>query len=229
MAGVATSAAAEVPAPDPEIVLRDDLVGRHGEALLSLLSAGADGPLIAVLDGETPSLDVERQRLQTADIAVEVLDRASYEVIRRLEAAGTVHFAKGGFRELHRSPRLDDGGRAARLERAGELTAAADRKLRMAALLAGGGFLAESGPPVCESMALALHALAAVGESEPSDGDDDLAGLAGRLHEAALLPIELKRGIEAEPAESESLTVAERLVAHVRTLIEHAGRPSHCS
>ena len=219
--------AAEAAAPDPAMALRDALVGRHGEGLLSLFATGEDGPLIAVLDAAPSVLEAERRRLREDDVAVEVLDRESYETLRRLEAAGALRFADGETRELHRSPRLDDDGRAALLERARELAGAADRKLRMAALLAGGGFMAESGAPAGEAVTLALRALATAGEKRFGDEEPDSDELVDRLHEADILPLELKRGIEAAQGDGSALAAAEDLMAHIRTVLEDAGaRPT---
>jgi hypothetical protein len=217
---MADSTPPEAEAPDPASRLRDDLLERHGEGLLSLVSPD-DGPLIAVIEGNQDILQGERQRLtEIADLAVEVMDRQTFETIRRLEVSGVLRFTGGEMRELHRSPRLDDDGKTARLEEARQLAAEADRKLRMASLLAGGGFEAESRTPAGEALEIALRSLTvAAGMSDPRDDarSDDLLDT---LSEGDLLPLELKRGIEATQESEAILGVAGNLLSHVRGFLE---------
>ncbi len=230
---MAETAEADDEARDPALELRDDLLARHGEGLLTLLSpgpaqdpGGKAGPLVLVLDAAPEELDNERRRLKQEGLAVEVLDRESFATIRRLEAAGVLRFTGGEASELYRSPRLDDGARAVRLERARELAGEADRKLRMAALLAGGGFEAESQAPASEAATIALRALGVVHDQiKPENGGDpsqdgEAAELLDRLSADNLLPLELKRGVEAAKTAGPALAVAGDLLAHVRGLLD---------
>ncbi len=98
---------------------------------------------------------------------LEVLDRATYEAVRRLADAGVLQLFLGGDGEpLYRSPVLSatssrrDELRRRRLANAREHLAAAERKLRMTRLLAGHGFGAEAVTPLAESLDAGLLALA---------------------------------------------------------------------
>src|SRR5882724_11688391 len=107
----------------------------------------------------------DRLRRENGDAAprIEVVDRAAFEAIGRLVAAGLIAFV-GEPQSLHRSPALL-AGRGDRLrERARDLLAQARRKLRMATLLAEGGFDPEARPPLLEAIALAVGAGAALAD-----------------------------------------------------------------
>ena len=162
------AAPAETAAPD--VALRDDLTARHGDALLLLEARkAADGSetFLAVIDGDAASVQRERERLaeDAAAPRVEVLDRATYEAIERLTAAGLVHKAGDAPRDLVRSPQLGADAAAVQRERmakGAEHLAAAERKLRMAMLLAQGGFAEEAMPALSDGLALAANARALI-------------------------------------------------------------------
>jgi superfamily II DNA or RNA helicase len=169
--------AAPVPAPAAEPVpaqsLRDELAGRHGDALL-LIEAhrGVDGSetLLAVLDGEAAAAERQR-RADTGASTVEVLDRTTYETIQRLSRAGILHAAPEQRRELFRSPHLAAPAIARERERIAkgtELLGGAERKLRMALVLAQGGFAAEAMPALNECLALAADARKMMAGDEPT-------------------------------------------------------------
>ena len=84
---------------------------------------------------------VEQQRQAAADgPRVEVIDRRSYETMQRLAGAGALP-SSGQGQELFRSDRLAASAaeqRRQRLARSAEVLGAAERKLRMALLLAEG-------------------------------------------------------------------------------------------
>jgi superfamily II DNA or RNA helicase len=167
--------------PPPAISLRDDLMTRHGDALLLLQARKtADGHevLLVVLDADVATVDGERGRLAGAADAdtprIEVLDRATYETIGRLTDAGLLHAISEGQSDVVRSSRLpDDAAEAVRRQRmaqCAEWLGSAERKLRMAMLLAGGGFAEEAMPAFNECMELARNAQAAVrGEAIESE------------------------------------------------------------
>lgn len=104
---------------------------------------------------------VEQQRQAAADgPRVEVIDRRSYETMQRLAGAGALP-SSGQGQELLRSDRLAASAaeqRRQRLARSAEVLGAAERKLRMALLLAEGGFAAEAMPALDECVALAANA-----------------------------------------------------------------------
>ena len=107
--------------------------------------------------------------------AVEPIDPATFAAIERLVAAGILQFTSSGAAALHRSAVLDrqpeeeDRERRLRAQRAREVFAQAERKVRMAAVLAGGGFPVEGLPPLREGIELTVEALARFAGKETAD------------------------------------------------------------
>jgi hypothetical protein len=160
-------------APEPPQSLRDTLVERHGDRLLLLESyRAADGAetLLAVLS-EADGAAAERARLSGMEgPRIEVLDREAYEAVQRLASAGLVHAAPTERPELYRSPRLAAAvsePEQQRMAKGAELLGGAERKLRMALLLAQGGFATEALPALTECMALADSARQLMAGSTP--------------------------------------------------------------
>jgi hypothetical protein len=155
------------PAPAPAPNLRDELIQRHGDALLLLESRrAADGTevLLAVL-GDADVAAAEQQRLASADgPRVEVVDRRAYDAIGRLAGTGAL---AGASDELHRSPSL--AGAERQQAKGAEFLGNAERKLRMALLLADGGFAAEALPVLDECLALAAKARKVMAGDDPLD------------------------------------------------------------
>jgi hypothetical protein len=133
--------------------------------------AGGRDSILAVLagDGAAAAREQDRLRRENGDAAprIEVVDRAAFEAIGRLVAAGLIAFVGEPPQALHRSPALLAGRGDRRRERARDLLAQARRKLRMATLLAEGGFDPEARPPLLEAIALAVGA-ALADEVEPA-------------------------------------------------------------
>jgi SNF2-related domain/Helicase conserved C-terminal domain len=129
----------------PEEALVADLVARHGDkALLVEACRGADGRprILAVLELDKSALAGEAARLSSIEtFAIEVIDRATWIAMRRLESTGLLQFTHES-RLLHRSATLNvEGAESASSEqRAAELMGEALRALRMAKVLASGGF-----------------------------------------------------------------------------------------
>ncbi len=74
---------------------------------------GADGrvQVLAVLDLDRDALAAEAKRLATNDgagPAVEVIDRATWLAMRRLQSSGMLQFVDEAVRVLHRAPELAD-------------------------------------------------------------------------------------------------------------------------
>ncbi|HZF08521.1 MAG TPA: DEAD/DEAH box helicase, partial [Thermoanaerobaculia bacterium] len=150
--------------------LRDDLLQLWGERLLHLeIREEPPGPatpaILAVLDRPT---EADRQeitaRMPATVGTVEVVDRATFAAIERLAAAGFLQLAHGG-RPLHRSPtlapgRADDEERRVRQARAREIFLQGERRVRMAAVLAGGGFPVESLPHLRDGLEQVLRGMA---------------------------------------------------------------------
>ena len=171
----------------PEEALAAELIARHGErALLIEARSGADGAskLVAVLDLDPADLEAARSAVTAARVssvsatgpggsapgglAVEVIDRATWLMMRRLAAVGLLHFVNEP-RVLYRAATFDEDHAAAKSAAAtggveeasdaaaeerrhvmtlfGQLTEEADRTLRKARLLASGGF-PEDAPPL---------------------------------------------------------------------------------
>ncbi|HWN53385.1 MAG TPA: DEAD/DEAH box helicase, partial [Xanthobacteraceae bacterium] len=133
----------------PEEILVADVVERHGDkVLLAEARHGIDGrpKLLVVLDLDPPTLAAETARLSSVDsIAVDVLDRATWLAMQRFAASGLLQFTHES-RLLHRSATLAEQAADAPApdQRSGQLMAEAQRALRMAKVLASGGFPEEA-------------------------------------------------------------------------------------
>jgi hypothetical protein len=129
----------------PEEALVADFVARHGDKVLLVEARhGADGRprVLAVLDLDKSALVGEVARLSSMEaFAVEVIDRATWVAMRRLESTGLLQFTHES-RLLYRSATLNDEGAqsASSEQRAAQLMGEAQRALRMAKVLASGGF-----------------------------------------------------------------------------------------
>jgi hypothetical protein len=185
---VATAAARVEPAPvpaDPLERLSLELTAGLGDDLVLLEAhAAADGrmTLLAVVD--RPS-EVARRRTQLESVVLrgagegetpprlELIDRTTYEAIERLAAAGLVQLAAPDRWVLYRSPQLTDPRAEQeqhRLHQARRSFDRAERKQRMARVLAEGGFPLEALPALTEALAGARLCLAhLVGAVDVSD------------------------------------------------------------
>jgi superfamily II DNA or RNA helicase len=160
----------------PDEALCEELKQRHGErALLIEARRRNDGSLgvLAVLDIDPEALAAETARISSAagpaGLAVEVIDRATWLTMRRLQSSGIVALVEGPGRVLHREPGFADLEQAATGPgRAGELARDAERTLRMAQVLAAGGFPEEAPPLLAKAIAQSAAArLCALGELPP--------------------------------------------------------------
>ncbi|MFP3942785.1 MAG: SNF2-related protein [Alphaproteobacteria bacterium] len=222
-------------AADPAETLRDTLLERHGDRLLSLASRGENGApvFVVALDLPPAELEAEHRRLkESAPSRVEILDAHAFAALCRLEASGAIRFTGDTGTELYRSPLLDHG-RAVRLHEARDLAGNADRQLRMATLLAGGGFEAEARAPALEALKLALRALVlASGKADPGENADSEA-ITADLADNDSLPRDVLRGVEeahSRHATSPALQLAEDLLTRVRNalgpLTDRPGAPA---
>lgn len=183
-------ARALVPGVEPPERFRRELVASLGEGLLLLeRQAGSDGreTLLAVVEtaGEVAG-QVRRQAEDAlarsfeglASPRLELLDRATYETLLRLAEQGIVQLRSDRI-ALHRAPSLGEAEpsqRVRRLAQAREALGRGERKLRMASLLAGGGFAAEALPALAEALDHALRGLAHLAGAEvPEAGPFPLA------------------------------------------------------
>lgn len=145
----------------PEEMVVEDLKKRHADRLLLVEArsvAGGGTRLLAVLDVDGETLTAERGHLASRDgLAVEVIDRATWEAMRRLAATGLLHMAEGSARSLHQAPGFTpaEDATADMAARVADLLAQADRSRRMGAVLAAGGFPEEAAPLLAKALALA--------------------------------------------------------------------------
>ncbi|HEV7518905.1 MAG TPA: DEAD/DEAH box helicase, partial [Thermoanaerobaculia bacterium] len=226
-------AGAEKPPPpaDPMEPLRDRLLDLAGERLLHVEIRDAPGGppvVLAVLDRPTAAdrQEVEalvREHLGGPEAAtppvVEVIDRAVFAALERLGAAGFLTRAGEG-RQLHHSPAYapgreepaEDAERRARLARAREIALQGERRVHMAAVLAGGGFPVEALPHLRDGLEQVLRGLAhGEGRTMTEPEVVDLAWAAAALQEwevTALAPLisliaRLRGGAETLLAASE--------------------------
>ena len=165
-------------APPPRILsaeeaLAEALKSRHGEHVLLIEArSGADGRVrvLAVLDldGETIAAEAAVRATGAAALVLDVLDRASWLAMQRLAASGMIVIAQGEARVLHQSPELAVSAAGPLPEarvRTSELRAEAERALRMAGVLAAGGFVEEALPLLAKAIGVAAAGvLAAHGE-----------------------------------------------------------------
>jgi superfamily II DNA or RNA helicase len=181
----------------PEEALAADLIQRHGERVMLVEArqgSGGELRLVAVLDLDQPAIAAECARLPAAGpVAVEMIDRATWVAMQRLAATGLLQFTHAS-RSLHRSADLgeDDTEAPSARQRAVELATEADRALRMARVLAAGGF-PEEAPAL---LAKAIHKAAAARMAERAElpngavsaSDDEIKSLieGGALPAAAL-------------------------------------------
>jgi superfamily II DNA or RNA helicase len=164
------SPAAPEPEPPPGQDLRNELIEQCGDALLLLeMRRAANGGevLLAVLADSTDISAIEQQhRTPLGDRRIEMLDRRSYETLRRLSETGALQATPAQRHELYRSPQLTapNGEQdLQRLAKGAEFLCDAERKLRMALLLAEGGFAAEAMPALDECLELAANARSLMG------------------------------------------------------------------
>jgi superfamily II DNA or RNA helicase len=175
---LSASQAVPVPAPDPAQRFLAEIADRLNESVLSVEQRRRDdgtAATIVVLDGSAAADESERRFLTEAAgrsglPAIEFVDRSAWDAIRRLAEAGIIRLGDAA-EVLHRSPALDASpeaaARSALLRRsriASDWLDQADRKLRMAALLADGGFAAEALPAVSDAACMALRCLAIVAD-----------------------------------------------------------------
>lgn len=145
----AAHARAAPPVVPVEETAAEELRQRHGEqALLIEARQGQDRRphLLAVLDADKATLAREARRLAftgqgESAPAIEVIDRATWNLLQRLQASGIIQFTGEAARLLHESPALvDDPAARIAAARAAELQTLAERQLAKARALAAAGF-----------------------------------------------------------------------------------------
>jgi len=101
--------------PPVEVRVANEIVRRYGERVFLIEARqGEDGRvrLLAVLDADQSTIAGEARRLQALGdgiaLNVEVIDRASWSLLQRLQTSGIVQFAGSLQRQLHQSAALTD-------------------------------------------------------------------------------------------------------------------------
>jgi len=195
--------AAETVAPrvvPPEETIAAELQQRHGErALLVEARQGGDGRVrvLAVLDLDRDALKAETKRFSAVEgggPAVEIIDRATWLAMRRLQSSGIVQLVDGPCRVLHRAAGLadtevEDAANAAKA-RAAALRGQAERALRMARVLAAGGFPEEAPALLAKAIGHGGAARFATLGELPADVSMATAGQMRELVDRKALPLQ---------------------------------------
>jgi superfamily II DNA or RNA helicase len=160
------------------------------------------------------------------------LDRATLSAVERLIEAGWLQLSAEGRRRLLGSPgpaAEPDAERERRLARARETFAQAERKIRMAAVLAGGGFPVEALPSLREGVELGLRSRAHLEGAEPESSEAvPLDWIEGRLPRHLSLIRKLRGEPEALLGAGEDevrtwLAAGEQLAGEIRRELQPSG------
>lgn len=139
------------------------------------------GPAAAAAAAQAPAKPAE----PTADerLATLGIDPAALDAVQRLIEAGVLQLTEEGRRLLAPSTvPAEDAERAARLARAREIFEQAERKMKMATVLAGGGFPVEALPALREGVETALRSWAHLeGQEASPTGDVPIEWIQKRL------------------------------------------------
>ena len=169
------------PPVSPAEALRDRLIADHGSALSRIFGHENGTAVLAVIDLPADKISEEEKRLaELTELAVTVIDPATHESMLRLAQSGLIPPPTETLEEIFPAPgEPEDEDERAGLLRAQALADLADRKLKAAQLLAGGGFAEEARVPAIDAIRLAAGSLAAVTSgAEPEDLEEAAAFLA---------------------------------------------------
>ena len=201
-----------------------DLEAEHGAALHKVLVPEGGGAALVVIALPPERIEEEERRLaESAGLDVKVIGRDAHETLLRLAEAGLISMPAGDLRPVYPAPDPEDAESARRVLRAKTLAERAERKLKAAALLEGGGFAEEARAPAREAARLAAGCLAAsLGEPEPEDAETAAAFLLREKAGAGSLPLDAIRLLSEEGSE-------ESAVAPVRALLDAVSRQAACA
>ncbi|MFO7459061.1 MAG: DEAD/DEAH box helicase, partial [Desulfatiglandales bacterium] len=231
----------EVAPKDPYQAFYEDMAGRLSDRLLLLESCrGATGrpTILLVIQGDTEAFRPVAERLVHDNFTLsgevpflELMERTTYETIKRLVDSGVLKSDKRGLRQIHCSSILTEipSARNRLYKKAQDVFAGAERKIKMGMLLFEGGFFLEASTPVREAVELALKAAACLAGEETSGTGDDPVSL--RLVESTLVPERLLPDTALttvarvrDALGSDALThqdSAPKLIHECRDLVEH--------
>ncbi|MCY4152739.1 MAG: DEAD/DEAH box helicase [Aestuariivita sp.] len=182
--------------PVSEVSVVEELQKTHGDHLFMVeerQTADGQSSLLAVIESVAEQVTNESSPAING-IPVQTIDRETYDKLLTLQAAGMVSFTSPNSTVLFQSDRPDqhEQRRQKRLVTARTLLDGADRKFRMATLLAGGGFTAEASSHasgIAQDAILALANVFADKIEQPEEGST--ADLVENLSESENLPPEL--------------------------------------
>lgn len=132
--------------------------------LLEMVPGSSGETMLVVVDQDAPAARLRLEGLPEGP-PLEVIDRDTLDAIERLAQAGVLQLAPGA-RLLHRSPalersqKIEDAESARRRTRARELFEQAERRIKMATVLAAGGFPLEALPALREGAVLGVRSWA---------------------------------------------------------------------
>jgi hypothetical protein len=214
----------------PEETISEDLQRRHGaRALLIEARQGGDGRtrMLAVLDLDGRALAIESKRLAGlagAGPGIEVIDRAAWLAIERLQAGGVLQFTGGPSRVLHRAAGLAEDGAGAARARAVELRAQAEREVRKAQVLSAGGFPEEAPALLARAIGIAGAARLALLDELPDDASAASPLQIKELAARKLLPVEATATLDVlTAAASPSHSEVDRLLSVVTRVVVACG------
>ncbi|MEW6667074.1 MAG: hypothetical protein AB1512_17870 [Thermodesulfobacteriota bacterium] len=163
--------------------------------------------------------------------SLELMDRVTYETIRRLMETGVLKSDKRDIRQFHCSPILSPATPARKgfHKEAQDVFALAERKMRMGTVLADGGFPVEALSSVQEAVELALKASAYLaGEDVSGAGDEpiSLAFVETRLVQDQFLPDDALNTVarirdSSQPSAPVDEGAAQSLIQGCRGLVDH--------
>ncbi len=181
--------------PKPEVDVLELFQDAYGDRLVMLEKLTSDdgrNSLLAVVDPDDDG-NVSAYGDDAAGMSVKTLDRETYEKMLQLEASGFLKFTSSTAEILYQTRRPDPKQEQAkkRLAEARALLGSAERKFRMATLLAGGGFSEEA---VAQASGIAEDAILSLSNAcEHATGEtkEATATICERLAASGQLPEEL--------------------------------------
>jgi ERCC4-related helicase len=212
--------------------IRDDLLTKYGNTLLSvqfLKDHTGKETLLAVVDKDRLKLQKDMKHFAVKDgFNLKLLDKETFQAILQLESSGFLSINTQEDQEILPPPPPDDE-KIKRLRKARTISEKAHHKLKMASLLAGGGFAIESIAPAKEAAIFSLHCMALVkGDSDLEDFESP-ADLADNLAEQDILPTETRRIIirtitdEVTDPGSNTDTTAMELITATQSILDDCG------
>jgi len=234
------------PAPEPPLEpaerFRQDLAARLADRLLLLESrVGTEGgeTMLLVVDCPTVEIGALARRLLEQSFGaasappLEILDRSTFDLLRRLASNGVIQFDQGGGKKIHAHESFKPSEadlQKVRREEARKLAATAARDRKLAGVMAVGGFPIEALAPLSKATETLLravaHAAAGIGKEPKPLTDSELKDtlVAGGILPATGcdLVLELRRLAASSTDADESAVTA--LIPQVDPLLTELGK-----